>query len=104
MYAFQIVFTDDKDLMNFAKQFIDERLSSLDNYVKRCLPTDVDRKEGLCYAPFPALLYCFSVIDLLGALYAGHARSSRTIVNSKKYMKDLMSYKEDQIDILQKNV
>lgn len=89
-------------IWGFCKAVYDERLSSLDNDVKRCLPADVDKKEAPCYAPFPALLYCFSVIDLLGALYAGHARSSKTVDNSKKYMNDLMKYGKDQFNILQK--
>ncbi len=68
---------------------------------RQCLPDPLDKKEKPGYAPFPALLYCFSTIDLLGALYCGHARSGGTVTNSKQYMKDIMNLDSDQIRYLQ---
>jgi hypothetical protein len=52
-----IVFEEDIDLMHFAEEFIvKDRLTSLES-----LPPT---KEGVAeYAPFPALLYCFSNMD-----------------------------------------
>ena len=72
-----IVFEDDIELMHFAEEFIvKDRLTSLENDVNRCLPTA--KIEATEYAPFPALMYCFSIVDLLGSLYAGNARSRKT--------------------------
>jgi hypothetical protein len=89
--------------MNFAKKFIiDDRLASLDNDVNRCLPVSGSKKESTGYAPFPALMYCFSIIDLLGAIYAGNARSHQTTENPSKYMKKYMKYPDDKISLLMK--
>jgi hypothetical protein len=52
----------------------------LENDVEGFLPAD--KKEVAAYAPFPALMYCFSIMDLLGSLYAGNARSGNTTDNS----------------------
>lgn len=93
------VFKDSKDLIEFANKFvIFERLSSLKRDVKYCLKND---------CTFPALLYCFSTIDLLGALYTGYALgSSHTKENFKNYavhfLKDSSTkYNSEQVDLLQ---
>jgi hypothetical protein len=91
MNNFSIIFKDKAELMCFATRFIvDDRLNSLENDVYRCVPNAQDKSERTCYAPFPALLYCFSIIDLLGAVYAGNARSGNTTKNSENYMKDFL--------------
>ena|SRR5437870_7525853 len=103
MVSFSITFNDKTELMSFASQFIvDDRLNSLENDVYRCVPNAQDKKERTCYAPFPALLYCFSIIDLLGAVYAGNARSGNTTKNSENYMKDFLKYPSDKLQLLQK--
>ncbi len=93
------VFKDSKELMYFAHKFIvDERLSSLKKDVNACLEKD---------CAFPALLYCFSVIDLLGALYKGRASAAaHTRDNFKEYAVRFMknthtNYTSEQIDLLQ---
>src|SRR5215467_15211641 len=97
-----IVFEDDIDLMHFADEFIiKDRLASLENDVNRCLPTPSSKIEAAGYAPFPALLYCFSVVDLLGSLYAGNARSRKTTENAERYMEKYMNYPEDKRRLLQ---
>jgi len=69
--------------MRFAEEFIvKDRLASLENDVNCYLPTA--KIEAAEYAPFPALLYCFSIMDLLGSLYAGNARSGITTDNAAK--------------------
>ena len=85
--------------MYFAhKLIIDERLSSLKKDVNACLEKD---------CAFPALLYCFSTIDLLGALYTGRASAaSYTRANFKEYAVRFMknshiNYTSEQIDLLQ---
>jgi len=79
-----IVFKDDMELMHFAHKFIvKDRLNSLENDVNLCLLTSA-KKEEPEYAPasFPALLYCFSIVDLLGSLYAGDARHRKKRQNT----------------------
>jgi len=88
---------DDIDLMHFADEFIvKDRLASLENDVNRCLPTP--KIEATEYAPFPALMYCFSIVGLLGSLYAGNARSRKRGKIIEKYM----NYPEDKRRLLQK--
>ena len=53
------------ELQSYAGKFLRDRPGSLDKDVKHCLEEP--------FAPFLAILYCFSTIDLLGALYAGEA-------------------------------
>ena len=93
------IFNDSTDLLYFAnKLIVDERLSSLEKDVRACLEKD---------CAFPALLYCFSTIDLLGAVYTGHASdTSHTKGNSKEYAIHFMkntdtNYSSEQIDLLQ---
>jgi hypothetical protein len=96
-----IVFEDDLDLMHFADEFIvKDRLTSLENDVNRCLPSA--KIEAPAYAPFPALMYCFSIVDLLGSLYAGNARSGNTTDNAARYMEKYLNYSEDKLRLLQK--
>jgi hypothetical protein len=96
-----IVFEDDIDLMHFADDFIvKDRLNSLENDVNRCLPTA--KLEAAEYAPFPALMYCFSIVDLLGSLYAGNARTGNTTKNAERYMEKYMNYPNDKLCLLQK--
>lgn len=99
------------ELQSYAGKFLRDRPGSLDKDVKRCL------KEP--FAPFLAILYCFSTIDLLGALYAGEAekkikvkkkpsggskklkfRPPKTVQNSRKYMKRFMYNNGENIRLL----
>lgn len=100
-----IRFNDDTGLIQFAEQFLSNRLSSLENDITLCLK--IDCKTEKQQAPFPALLYCFATLDLLGSLYKGHARSRNTVENTTKYMKEFMrtngtKYQQHQIDLLLK--
>lgn len=89
--------------MSFATRFIvDDRLNSLENDVYRCIPKPQDKSEVTSYSPFPALLYSFSVIDLLGALYGGNAHSGNMTKRSENYMKDFLKYPLDKLQLLQK--
>jgi hypothetical protein len=88
-------FANPRNLLKHAKGFIDRRMSSLKNDVNHCVKTSP-------YAPYPALMYCFSNIDLLGVLYAGKAgRDANTTQQSKNYMKLFMGYSELQSTLLQ---
>ena len=82
-------------LVDTAVGFLTDRLSALEKDVNHCLTRP--------YAPLPAIAYCFSTIDLLGALYAGDASSSAsTSSNSRSYMVDMMRYSNDQAMMLQR--
>jgi hypothetical protein len=76
-------FKGSKSLVDYAYRFlIEERLTSLQKDVKACLESD---------CAFPALLYCFSTIDLLGALDSGYAmEGSKTKGNFKGYVTRFM--------------
>ena len=89
-------FKDDNELFKFIDYYIiRDKLPSLEKDVNHCL--------SFPYAPFPAILFCFSIIDLLASLYCGQAHSrSTTSDNAKKYMKEMMKYTEDQCNLLQK--
>lgn len=95
------MFATTSDLIDFAKHFLKERLDSLEKDVRVCV-------QESC--AFPALLYCFSTVDLLGALYEGDATGDikkygehvGTTRKAKQYMLKMMSYKEYEIDLLQK--
>jgi hypothetical protein len=93
------VFKDSKELIYFAnKFFVNDRISSLKKDVDDCLDK---------HCAFPALLYCFSTIDLLGALYTGYAKEgSHTKDNFKSYAVRFMKntnerYTNEQVDLLQ---
>lgn len=93
------VFKDSKVLIDFANKFIiDERLSSLKKDVKECLDKN---------CAFPALLYCFSTIDLLGGLCTGFAESgAHTKDNFRDYVLRFMKngntrYTDGQVTLLQ---
>lgn len=86
-------FAEQKELIRFAKAFISERINALNKDVRHCLQEP--------FAPFPALLYCFSTIDLLGALYAGDT-TKNTTRQSADYMQGFMNYTEEQCRFLQR--
>jgi len=83
-----------------AQAFLQERCGSLIKDVRHCVLHD--RSTPDWPAPFPALLYCFSTIDLLGALYGGNAASpNRISQRSRQYMMDVMGYSLLQANLLQ---
>lgn len=102
MSTLPIIFKDPSELMAFARDFIvRNRLNSLANDVKRCFPQKMINNEEPDPAPFPALMYCFSIIDLLGALYTGNARSDKTTENARKYMERFfLKYPQDKRRLL----
>lgn len=88
------MFATKKDLLDFARKFLDERLCSLEKDVRLCVQNE---------CAFPALLYCFATMDLLGALYEGDATGNvRTTKKAKEYMLQMMCYSGYEIDLLQK--
>jgi hypothetical protein len=103
-------FPIDNELKGFARFFIGERIRSLKKDVDHCL------REP--FAPFPAILYCLSTIELMGALKEGeasaHPSKSREYVDpcdgttkqmgvnapAINYMRDFMNYTDEQICLL----
>ena len=67
-----IVFKDDMELMHFAHKYIvKDRLNSLENDVNRWLPTAKIEAAEYAPAPFPALLYCFSIVAPFAGMVGG---------------------------------
>jgi hypothetical protein len=94
------IFPDTNELKRFARNFVTTRIETLQKDVNHCLHPP--------YAPFPAILYCLSTIDLLGALLAGQAskrdpitrKTVNTTGNSMKYVRSFMGYTEDQTNLI----
>jgi hypothetical protein len=86
-------FTEQNELIRFAKDFVATRIEALENDVAHCLIEPC--------APFPAIVLCFATIDLLGALYSGNAsKEASTTKQSTDYMKHFMGYSEEQNRLL----
>jgi hypothetical protein len=96
-----VIFVSTKDLIDFAEKFLHERIESLEKDVMGCIKNA---------APFPGLLYCFSIVDLLGALYEGnvsgdvrkygyHAGTTRI---AREYMMKMMNYAAYETKLLQR--
>jgi hypothetical protein len=88
-------FPDLHEFKRFTRNFITNRINSLKKDVEHCLSEP--------FAPFPAILYCLSTIDLLGALNAGQAdkrTAKNTKTNSKNYMIEFMNYTEEQATLI----
>lgn len=84
---------DKNELVTEARKLLKIRIESLKKDVNVCL-------NGA--AVFPALLYCFATIDLLGALYSGNADDNApTTEQSKRCMKEVMLYPEEKTVLLQ---
>lgn len=109
----KVKFATDEERIEFASKFLRDRLNSLKKDCEHCL-------FGEHPTPFPALLYCFSTVDLLGALYHGDGlgqRSKKEIEYlstrdkkhnaigptrmSKTFMKEIMNYDKETRDKLQ---
>jgi len=94
------IFATAQELLDFANKLLDERLGSLQKDVEICINKTL---------PFPALLYCFATIDLLGSLYVGDATGDTkaygkqvgTTVKARKYMVEIMKYCEYESKLLQ---
>ena len=86
-------FQDTNEIIGFGRRFLSERTDSLRHDVQICIANTT--------AAFPAILYSFSTIDLLGALLGGDAKSPRgTTDRAKAYMRRFMRYSEDECVLL----
>ncbi|MDH4227643.1 MAG: hypothetical protein OEV59_07860 [Deltaproteobacteria bacterium] len=106
---------DTNDVLTRARNFLKERTDALSKDVKHCLFAQSEYAP----APFPALLYCFSTIDLLGELYGYEPVDNRcplcgktlgksvknpkgVTLRSRAYMTEVMKYTEEVANRLQK--
>jgi hypothetical protein len=91
-------FSDHNEIIKFSRDFVKNRINSLEKDVRYCLR---ETNFPIQYAPFPALLYCFATIDLLGALLEGDAsENAQTKNNSIRYMNCFMNYTKEQANLL----
>lgn len=79
-------FSEQNELVKFARDLVRNRIDSLEKDVTYCL-RDQAQPPSAPYAPFPALLYCFSTLD-------------KTPYNSKNYAQRFMNYTEEQSNLL----
>lgn len=88
-------FDDTTELLSHAMVIVEQAVNSLWRDVKNCLQSELQP------APFPAILYCFSTINLLGALATGRAdKSAPDKEISIYYMRRFMHYSYDDAEIL----
>lgn len=93
-------FPDQNELKRFARNFVKERIESLQKDVIHCLQPP--------FAPIPAMLYSLATVDLLGALRAGQASKKdpltganvNTKKNSETYMQLFMGYTQEQTELI----
>ena len=112
MSNFSIPFQNDKQRVELASQILNNMLRLLENDVTECLRYSYIYPYTKTSAPTnaysPAVMYCFSLIELLGSFYVGTSRGTRlpkgkrTSHRAKKYMIDLMNYSQDDAEKLQK--
>ena len=81
----------DTEELAFMKQYIMEKMNALRKDVLHCLQPP--------FAPMPALLWCSSCLNLLGALLKGNSRSYHTD-NTKEYMEKFMGYTRDERELI----
>lgn len=87
------LFQDAHELIQFARSFLTERTDSLWHDFQVCTVNAT--------AAFPAILYTFATIDLLGALLGGNGKSAKgTTDRAKAYMMRFMHYSDDQCTLL----
>jgi hypothetical protein len=86
-------FADTHELIQFARGFLTERTDSLRHDAQVC--------TAGATAAFPAILYAFATVDLLGALLGGDAKGPKGMTErTKSYMRRFMHYSEDQCILL----
>jgi len=85
-------FADTGELLQFAQTFLGDRTYSLERGALVCIHADTPA--------LPGFLYCFAMIDLLGALLAGDAKSSLVTDRAKAYARRFMHDSVDQCELL----
>jgi len=93
------IFSEQRELIQWANREVKDRVKTLEKDVNHCL-LQPSQNTPNAPAPFPALLYCFATIDLLGALHSGNAKGGNTVIQAKEYMQKFMNYTIEQSDLL----
>jgi hypothetical protein len=83
-------FKSQTELIKFAESFLTERKESLEKDVRKCLEND---------CAFPAILYTFATINLLGSIRSGRTNNKDTEM-TEEYMSEFMHYTDEQIELL----
>lgn len=88
-------FADTTELLVHARNMVEQAVNSLWRDAKNCLKNELEP------APFPAILFCFSTINLLGALVTGKAyKGANDEKISIDYMTSFMHYSTYNATIL----
>jgi hypothetical protein len=91
------LFVDRSKLLEYARSFLSVELGRFEQYVTLAT-TNVKVSDA---PPFPLLLYCMSVLDLLGALYSGNAsKNADYSAQSRAYLVDIMGWSVEKARIL----
>src|SRR5579871_5951214 len=88
-------FAGSKELLIYAEDLLQRKLHHLKNDVEDCLLDGVKTRNAP--APYPAMLFSFSVIDMLGSLYTGSAKRRE---KSYEYMTRVMQIESRKASIL----
>ena len=95
------IFSEQRELIQSARKYVEDKVGTLEKDVKHCLLLQSQSTPN-APAPFPALLFCFAIIDLLGSLHSGNARAVSGISErSRKYMQKFMHYTSEQSRLIQ---
>ena len=87
----------DDQAIDLASVIINDKTNNLKFDVNRCMKKDSNNY----HSPLSALLYCFSMIDFFGSLYAGQGnRNSQTVRNARNWLLDMMNYSNDSTTII----
>lgn len=122
-----VIILEKDNILKCADSLLSERIGSLKNDMERCIQMNMNRNivskdKSTGDAPFPILLYCFSIIDMLGSLYCGWASNKKKLCDiecdykskrqinecggitcrSRKYMNDFMDYGINESKMIQK--
>ena len=80
-------FKDPIELLIHARGHVEQAVNSLRRDVKNCLKSEIEP------APFPAMLFCFATINLLGSLFTRRAdKGADDKLISIFYMTRFMQY------------
>ncbi len=94
-------FSDSKELITYAGDLCERKLHHLKNDVEDCLlTTNSATKMANAPAPYPAMLFSFSVIDMLGSLYTGSTEDQPNCERSYHYMTKVMNIEPKKASIL----
>jgi len=77
------------------EKIIENKMKSLRSDYTICLNGNEKEK-----AMYPIILYCFSIIDILGTYYTGNACREANTENLEKFLEKYLKYKPHEIKII----